>query len=317
MLRCSVLERLCGPLCDALLGEDTGADKLAELAGTNLFLRPLDDHGQWYRFHNLFRQLLRVELEHREPGLAATLHRRAYAWHRDHGSIEEAVEHALRADAFAEAGELIAARWVEFANAGRHATVLAWLERFPPSLLECDAPLITVKAWVLSLCARQEEAAEAMAAAERLEGLDEEARPVIERGVESLRSSDQPIGLAHALIHQVHLLRGLGDDEAAAAAIAEARAIVDTCPDPGILGERLAALERPPRARPTTGNGRLSERERTVLRALTGPLSERDIARELYLSHNTVHSHTRSVYRKLGVSSRSEAVRRARELRLL
>jgi LuxR family maltose regulon positive regulatory protein len=56
----------------------------------------------------------------------------------------------------------------------------------------------------------------------------------------------------------------------------------------------------------------LSERERLVLRLLTGPLSERDIGRELYLSHNTVHSHTRSIYRKLGVSSRAEAIERAR-----
>ena len=58
---------------------------------------PLDDRGEWYRFHHLFAQLLRVELEHREPGLTPTLHRRAFAWHRDHGSVDEAIEHALEA----------------------------------------------------------------------------------------------------------------------------------------------------------------------------------------------------------------------------
>ena len=61
----------------------------------------------------------------------------------------------------------------------------------------------------------------------------------------------------------------------------------------------------------------LSARELVILRMLTGPLSERDIGRELYLSHNTIHSHTRSIYRKLGVSSRSEAVHHARQLGLI
>lgn len=65
------------------------------------------------------------------------------------------------------------------------------------------------------------------------------------------------------------------------------------------------------------GRRDLSRRELTILRALTGPLSERDIGRELFLSQNTVHSHTRSIYRKLGVSSRAEAVGRARERGLL
>ena len=97
----------------------------------------------------------------------------------------------------------------------------------------------------------------------------------------------------------------------------EARAIVDTCPDPRMLGERLAALERPPRARRRNGDAPLSERELVILRMLTSRLSERDIGRELYLSHNTVHSHTRSIYRKLGVSSRSAALDQARELGLI
>jgi DNA-binding NarL/FixJ family response regulator len=75
--------------------------------------------------------------------------------------------------------------------------------------------------------------------------------------------------------------------------------------------------EPPSRERPAGGPGDLSERELVVLRMLTGPLSERDIGRELYLSHNTVHSHARSIFRKLGVSSRSEAIRTARSAGLL
>jgi len=145
----------------------------------------------------------------------------------------------------------------------------------------------------------------------------EEARPLFEESVTVLRSYGQPIDLAHALVRQAPVLSALGERDAAAAAIAEARATVDSCPDPGILEEWVSALERLPRKRSGQGNGELSERELAVLRALTGPLSERDIARELYLSRNTVHSHTQSIYRKLGVSSRAEAIRQARELGLL
>ena len=70
---------------------------LDELSRTNLFLIPLDYEGGWYRFHPLFARLLRVELEQREPGTAPVLHRRAYAWHRDHGTTGEAIRHAIEA----------------------------------------------------------------------------------------------------------------------------------------------------------------------------------------------------------------------------
>jgi LuxR family maltose regulon positive regulatory protein len=461
MLRCSVLERLCRPLCDALLEEEGSGEQLTELARTNLFLVPLDDHGQWYRFHHLFGQLLRVELEHREPGLAPTLHRRASAWHRDNGSFEEAIEHMLDAGSFTEAGDLISARWVEYVNVGRQATVLAWLERFPTETLESSAVLLAVKAWVLAMSGKREEAAEAIAAVERLDGLDEgplrdgassveasmatlratlpfgdvgagydnairaatledprspfwpavcrargmghffrgefveadpwfaeaarigpsvgmwliagsalayqsfvageqgdverqarfaeqasqlarergvenvdgevplalgasleargkleEARRLLEESVDMLRSYGQPIELAFALIRQARVLRVLGKREVNTA-IAEARATVDSCSDPGILDEWLTVLEARPRARSAQSGDELSKRELVVLRALTGPLSERDIARELFLSHSTIHSHATSIYRKLGVSSRAEAIRQARELGLL
>ena len=107
MLRTSILERLSGPLCDAVLEQQGSAAMLDALSRSNLFLVPLDDEGGWYRFHPLFAQLLRVELERREPGLTPALHRRAYAWHRDHGTTDEAIRHAIEAGAYAEAAELI------------------------------------------------------------------------------------------------------------------------------------------------------------------------------------------------------------------
>ena len=105
MLRCSVLERFCGPLCDAVLDTEGAADLLRALSRKNLFLVPLDDHGEWFRFHHFFGEMLRMELERREPASSATLHSRAHEWHRRHGTTDEAIDHALAAHAFVEAGE--------------------------------------------------------------------------------------------------------------------------------------------------------------------------------------------------------------------
>ena len=148
-----------------------------------------------------------------------------------------------------------------------------------------------------------------------------EAVPFLERGVAVLRASAQPLELCNALVWQATALRASGDRAGAAAVLAEARAVVDACVDPGFLGERVTALEHanPERTgdRPRVADAALSERELAVLRLLRSQLSERDIGRELHLSHNTVHSHPRSIYRKLGVTSRAEAVQRAHALHLV
>ena len=170
MLRSSILDRLSGPLCDAVLEQQDSEPMLDVLSRSNLFLAPVDDEGWWYRFHPLFAQLLRVELERREPGLVPALHRRAYAWHRDHGTVGEAISHAIEAGAHAAAAELIGSSWVTLANAGQYDTVLAWIRGFRVEVLNGDLQLLLVAAWVLSLCARREEAARAIV---RVEGLGE------------------------------------------------------------------------------------------------------------------------------------------------
>ena len=186
MLRCSILERLCGPLCDAVLEREDSGEMLDRLSRTNLFLVHLDDRGEWYRFHHLFAQLLRVELEHREPGLTPALHRRAYLWHRNFGLLDEAIRHAIEAEAYVEARELIARSWMDFVQAARYHTVLAWLGRFPDDVVREDTHLLLVKAWVLSACARRDEAAEAVASVERLGGLE---RGPLPDGFGSLQAS--------------------------------------------------------------------------------------------------------------------------------
>lgn len=432
MLRSSVLERLSGPLCDAVLEQDGSREQLIELSRSNLFLVPLDDRNEWFRFHRLFAQLLRVELAHREPELIPTLHRRAYAWHRDHGRPEQAIAHALDAGLLDDAGNLIAATWSDLAAAGRDALVAGWLERFPPEFVrerprlllvqagiarEPDDPgsldmgLDTVRAafpwgdvgsgyesalraaeleapdspfratvcWSLALgsynrgdlatadrwfaeaaevgerderwliaasalahrsliagesgeTAEQGRLAEevrrladlhavdrvkgevdiAVGASRAANGRPDEALPVFARGVSVLRRFGSPLDLANGLIFQARFLRALGRNDAAASAIDEAAHAIETCRDPGILPERLEALRPSPRSRRRSSTPELTARERAVLRMLNGPLSEREIGRELYLSHNTIHSHTKSIYRKLGASSRREAVKLAR-----
>jgi anti-anti-sigma factor len=108
LLRTSVLERLSGPLCDEVLETEGSAELLRELERSNLFLVPLDDHREWYRYHQLFGKLLRLELGDREATLVPVLHRRAAAWHRQAGNVDDAIYHATAAGDFAEAGALIA-----------------------------------------------------------------------------------------------------------------------------------------------------------------------------------------------------------------
>jgi LuxR family maltose regulon positive regulatory protein len=104
---------------------------------------------------------------------------------------------------------------------------------------------------------------------------------------------------------------------AAGALLAEARRLVATCPDPGVVPDRLAAATRAALPRPSpAAHDELTPREQAVLGLLAQGRSKREIAQELHVSFNTVHSHTKAIYRKLGVSSRHEAAERASETRL-
>ena len=134
-----------------------------------------------------------------------------------------------------------------------------------------------------------------------------EALPLLEAAIASHRRFGQPIDLAVALLRHATVLRMVGERGRATGAVTEAQAILEACPDPGLVAQRLLELEVEGTGG-SSGNGELTERELVVLRLLTGPLSENDIARELYVSRNTVHSQTRSIYRKLGVSSRAAAI---------
>jgi LuxR family maltose regulon positive regulatory protein len=150
------------------------------------------------------------------------------------------------------------------------------------------------------------------------EGDVEHARAQAEEGVAVLRRWGQPLMLAHALLLLSQISRVLGDYEGAASSLSEARVLIEGCPDPGtFLAARLAELTPSSTQLDRAGTEDLTDRELVVLRLLRGSLSEREIGHELFLTHNTIHSHTRSIFRKLGVSSRAEAVEAAKARGLL
>jgi LuxR family transcriptional regulator, maltose regulon positive regulatory protein len=470
LLRTSVLERLCGPACDAVTGRSDGVARLEEIQRANLFLVCLDSRGQWFRYHHLFRDVLRLELARSEPGLAADLHRRACAWHRAQGDADEAIGHATAAGDVAVACDLIARHWLLLSNLGQAATVTRWIDTLPRESAEADARVCLARGWaalglgvveemeiwlraaeraprpesspssdvITSVAAqaallRQTSAlmagnvAGAQAAARRALALQQEAagaawladinlgltlwfrgdlggaeaalrdglrrlpgdgwsipnalglgylalvrldqgdvdeaeaitadaeRHIAEGRVEEApatsaavlargrllelhgdltaagaacaravvlgRRGGRRLELASALIALARLNRRLRAYDQARAAAREARRVLMSCPDPGTLAELLVRTERTLQLtatrRPVAADPDLSERELAILRLLASELSQREIGSQLYVSFNTVKSHTRSIFRKLGVTTRAGAVDRGRELGFL
>jgi LuxR family maltose regulon positive regulatory protein len=477
LLRTSILERLSGPLCDAVLEAQGSAELLEELERSNLFLVPLDDHREWYRYHHLFAQLLRLEVASREPALLPVLHRRAAAWHQQAGNLDEAIGHASAAGEFTEAAGLIARHWLTYWRRGQRATVARWLDGLPEEAILADPPVAYVTAWIrgysgaskrqtedwLAVVGRDgaegslpdgvssagtlpdgvsslafganlaraalvfDDVGRSVAAGRRalelagpeslqfwwmaqsalgnalyLSGQAAEARPQLEQLVRRVSAAAQPVAVVLALA-VLSLLAGDQDDDWTAMALArdaaatadaqglsaepmcgiayaalgralarqgrlaeaetqleralesvgidsmvgqrafallllapvrrhrgdlararalveQARELIEQFTDPGMLPALLEQTEQTlasaPR-QPVAVAEPLTERELAVLRLLPTQLSNREIGRELYVSVNTVRSHVQAVYRKLGVSTRAEAVAHARESGLL
>jgi LuxR family maltose regulon positive regulatory protein len=126
LTRTAALERMSGPLCEAVLEVPGSAAALAGLAQSNLLLVPLDHRGQWYRYHHLFRDLLLAELERVEPGLLPVLRRRAAAWYLDQDLPEEALEYSILARDVSTVARLLQTLWSPVYRQGRTATLQRW-----------------------------------------------------------------------------------------------------------------------------------------------------------------------------------------------
>jgi LuxR family transcriptional regulator, maltose regulon positive regulatory protein len=468
LLRTSIVQRLTGPLCDALLGSSNSARRLVELERANLFLVSLDDRRQWYRYHHLFGDLLAHELSLAFPDDVVLLHRRAYEWHLRQGLVAEAITHAIAAGDYRQAAALVASSWLDFVNRGELMTVEDWTRALPPEVAGSDPRLCLARAWMLLVLGRPGEveaevraaeqgtlpgplgdgassieasaalvrtsarlllgdvgaAAHSAAIASELEpDATSAARPHVTNavGMAAFWSGDfdeadeafaetvsagEPAGLYAAEIYALgylaitaadraepaeagrrvaaaqrlaerqalgehwvtvmvdyaagRLARARGELQAARAKVehglnvarrgglrldtvygllalariaveggapaearelrARARRQLAACPDPGFLRGQVGAEHAADRGSvPAAADGadELSERELAVLRLLASQLSLREIGNELYVSLNTIKTHTRNIYAKLRVGGREQAVVRGRELGLL
>jgi LuxR family maltose regulon positive regulatory protein len=167
LLRTSILDRLSGPLCDALTEQNDGQLMLENLERANLFLVPLDDERRWYRFHHLFSDLLRYRLERMDPALLPELHRRSAQWFEWQGDVSKAIEHWLAVQDFAAAARLVESIGLELLEHSELRQLLAWIEPFPDQLIRTHPWLCIYRAWALLLTGRIEFVEPCLQAAER------------------------------------------------------------------------------------------------------------------------------------------------------
>jgi LuxR family maltose regulon positive regulatory protein len=470
----AVLERLSGPLCDAVAERTDSAAMLAELERSNLFVVPLDAERRWYRYHHLFRETLLDQLERQAPDSIADLHRRASAWFAERGDLRGAIEHAIQAGDTHIAADTLRRTWLSLYSDGEATAALGWIDRLPRSTVAAYPELALARAGMARAMGRLEDVEDWLAVAERAaedERSDErrrdllagvarqrammrlaradvgeavrlgrravELRPagspeapsdsyflavclfwtgatteteerlrdyldvtpsgeqdvrrvfamallaeaharrgeldVAERLVEESLSTGEkrglnehpPTELAHAVAAMIMLERGeieraeerlehaatlarrggdaieiahallwlgrcrarAGDIAGAADALSAAQAQLAGARVPAFV-ELIRGLEQEireapaePAAEPASasadGELRLSAAELRVLELLPSDLSYREIAARLYLSLNTVRTHSQRIRRKLGASTRDEAVSAARRLELL
>ena len=466
LTRTCILGRFCAPLCDAVSGSANATEILDILERENLFLVPLDETRQWYRYHHLFAQVLRGQLARTEPDILPALHRRASAWHRLHGSVDEAISHAITAGDLDNATDLIASNWFPYVNSGRVATVLRWLRSLGDDWIAASPVAAHCAAWAAALSGERQSArrwlpvieagqhegplpdgmrslgfsaallqavygfegirvmreaavtagaleddpkspwyalakaslgftlyltGEFQAAAEALreavsggavhpltrivahstlsliavekgsvseaadlaksarslaqrdefrqtpsasmaymaagavcaaQGQLDEARAELEQALGSRQRiqgvSPWPTVVATLLLADV--LIDAGDRDGATELAGEARNVLAAWPDcTDALQARLKALEgrlASPQQAVALAEP-LTEREVAVLHLLGGTLSLREIGEELYVSANTVKTHKKAIYRKLGVSTRHDAVEHGKQLGIL
>ena len=152
LTRTAVLDRLSGPLCDAILETTGSAAVLASLERSNLLVVPLDRQRDWYRYHPLFRELLRGELERDEPELVGELTGRAAHWCRQHGLVEAAISYAMDAGDADRAARGVEQAAIGVYRSGRLATVQAWFNWFDDHELVQQYPAVAVLgAWTQAL----------------------------------------------------------------------------------------------------------------------------------------------------------------------
>jgi LuxR family transcriptional regulator, maltose regulon positive regulatory protein len=231
LLRTSILERVNGELADLLTGDEGAERVLQDLEAANAFVTSLDEARSWFRYHQMFAGLLRLELRRTAPGEVAGLHRAAAGWLAGHGDPAEAIRHAQAAQDWALAARLLAGQWPGLYLDGRFGAIHELVAAFPAGLAAADAGLAVV-------AAADELARGSLEAAERYLTL-------AERGLDSLPEAGR--GQTRLLLAVVRLLhaRQRGDLPAVTERAARLRDMTEHAGSdaaaPG-LGEELSTL---------------------------------------------------------------------------
>jgi LuxR family maltose regulon positive regulatory protein len=145
--RTAVLDQLCAPLCEAIVRSSAAAIHLRQVEANSLFLTPLDHRREWYRYHTLYQEFLLGELRRTEPGIIATLHRRAADWYEASGSPERAVEHLLQTPDRDRTMRLVTALAHPPSTAGQFSTLQRWLRAIGDVNIERYPPLAVMRCW--------------------------------------------------------------------------------------------------------------------------------------------------------------------------
>ncbi len=143
LLQTSILDRLNGPLCDAVTTQLGSKSRLQQLQRGNLFLIPLDDKRHWYRYHHLFADVLRMHLMAEQPDQVPILHHRASEWYEQNNLTADAIRHALSAKDFERAAELTERSIPILRQSRQESTLLGWLKALPDELFQ-NHPVLNV-----------------------------------------------------------------------------------------------------------------------------------------------------------------------------
>jgi LuxR family maltose regulon positive regulatory protein len=167
MLRTAALDEMSGSLCDHVLASSGSARRLTEAARRSLFVVPLDRDGEWYRYHHLVGEMLRSELQRREPGEDLRVHRRAAGWYERHYQPEKAIAHALAGQDQRQAAQLLDRHARTLVAGGRMLTVRDWLDGLDEDALAGYPPLGITAGWIFALHGDPQRAQRFLHAAER------------------------------------------------------------------------------------------------------------------------------------------------------
>ncbi len=167
LLQTSILDRFCAALCNAVTERQDGKETLDTLERNNLFLIPLDDKRQWYRYHRLFADVLQAHLRDAQPDRVTDIHSRASAWYEQNGLRADAIRHALVAKEFSRAANLIELAFPTMSRERQFATVLGWLKLLPDEVVRVRPVLCYGYAFSSMSCGENESVEPRLQDAER------------------------------------------------------------------------------------------------------------------------------------------------------